>query len=111
MSDFIDTFLHADDTAPAPVEYDPISGRRIFKGMVVRARAKTLTELEDRERASIARLNDPDYIPLPIPFWDAATGHLEPFDLASLKVLERLGMTALEYEILLLEDQLERTRK
>jgi hypothetical protein len=63
-------------------------------------------ELEAREREALA---NPCPDELPLPFWESyEEGILEPPSAADLKVLERLGITAEEYEILVLEDRLER---
>jgi hypothetical protein len=72
--------------------------------MVVPGRAASSAEIDERERAMLAYEKTEIF---PMPFWDADTGDLD-LNAADREQLASIGVSPLEYEIILLEERTER---
>jgi hypothetical protein len=95
MKTFVEKLLDANDVRPERAHGIIVVGPRAKQG-----------ELDELEQQSIVH---PEPHELPMPFWeDYEKGILEITE-ADRRELARLGITPEEYEILVLEDRLDRT--
>jgi hypothetical protein len=99
--DYIDALLHSESEAPHQVIDVNVLGLLRRRSMVVHERAVSSEEIEGREAAMLAATE------LPIPFWDEDHA-LEPLNTFDYAVLQAAGVTPTEFEIAVLEEQLER---
>jgi len=103
--DIIDRLTEYDAPEAARDYSERTAGIRKCRCMVVPARASCAEEIEEQEAAYLA---EPHF---PIPFWSGdgdGLGMLEPLTADDFKLLAAAGVTAEQWEIAVLEDQLER---
>jgi len=100
MKTYVEKLLDTADVRPERAHGVIVVGPRALPG-----------ELDERERASIARIQAGDDDELPLPFYEDYENGVLEFTPADLRRLAQLGITREEYEILILEDRLKRMEK
>ena len=107
MTDYIDKLTHSDPDVVRDAGTVNKLGIRRVNVMAVPARAASSEEIEAYE---VAALTTYQY---PTPFWDCDSDKptLEPLMTADYAMLNDAGISPEEWEIAVLEDQLERNRK
>jgi hypothetical protein len=105
--DFLDKLTHSEPEGVREVGTVNKLGIRRVNAMAVPVRA---TSPEEMEATEIATLTAPMF---PIPFWDCDGDEpkLEPLMTGDFAALAEAGITPDEWEILVIEDQLEGKRK
>lgn len=105
MTDFIDKLTHSEPEDVQQVGTVNALGVRKVNMMAVPERAVSAEDIEAREQAF---LDAPQF---PIPFWDLDDGPaLEPLITQDHALLRAAGITAEEWEQIVLEDQLEKSK-
>lgn len=99
--DYIDNLTHTEPDTPQTSVERSVTGARIMRCMVVPGRAVSSEEIEAREAEYLSR----DILPIPV--WDEF-GQLEPLTSFDLDALETAGVTPEQWEIAVIEEQLER---
>jgi hypothetical protein len=105
MTDYIDRLVHSEPEGVREVGTINKLGVHKINAMAIPTRAVSAEYIEDREATYFAL---PEY---PIPFWDlddAGGPALEPLMTGDYALLKSAGISPEDFEIAVLEEQLER---
>lgn len=107
MTDYIDKLTHSEQEDTRQAAGLNFLGIPMVRAMAVGARYATPEEAEDSEAALIETYKTGG-VELPITWWDQETGAPEPLRARDYVLLEAAGITPEEWQILIIEEQLNR---
>lgn len=106
MTDYIDKLTHSEQEDARQTATLNFMGIPMLRAMAVGERAASSEEMEANEAEWIASLNSSGELPLT--WWDSDTGAPEPLRARDYALLEAAGIDPTEWQILIIEEHLER---